>query len=176
MDKEKPEKMADACEKFRRAAFGALGIQVKVKKDEDLLHYRRGDPMTLGNLRAIPLRSVVWLHVTLDGSVRADSAYRLAHVDDYFIFTDGSLGGADLENFGANDEPAEDEYTTVYRAVPEQEKCPACKVTLPEGWSVNNRGHKVEHVCEHGVGHTCAASTDDTVHGCDGCCAQRRDL
>lgn len=166
MDKKRLEEMA-------REYLEVFGIDAKLEKDEDLRHYRRGDKMTFGDLRAIPLGSVVWLRITDDNSVRANAAYRLTGVDDSFFFENGSLWAVDMENFAYNNEPAEDGYTTVYRAIPEQEQCPACKVTLPEGWSVNNRGYKVEHVCEHGVGHTCAASTDDTVHGCDGCCAPR---
>jgi hypothetical protein len=179
MDKEYLERMAEGY-------IEALGIDGKVKKDEDLLHYLRGKPMTLGDLRAIPLGSVVWLRVIDDddNSVRVNAAYRLTGVDDDFFFGDGAYRqdadhrylALDMENFGSNDEPAEDGVMTVYCAIQEQETCPSCKETLPEGWSVNNRGHKIEHVCSHGVGHTCAASSDDTTHGCDGCCAKRKDL
>lgn len=56
--------------------------------------------------------------------------------------------------------------------------CPTCANTLPEGWSVHKRTDRgiIEHICPHGVGHPCMSSTNDGIHGCDGCCKQLREL
>lgn len=44
----------------------------------------------------------------------------------------------------------------------------ACK--LPRQWR-SDRGI-LEHVCEHGVGHPHPWAGSDSIHGCDGCCAE----
>ena len=40
-------------------------------------------------------------------------------------------------------------------------------------WIRNDRGNKVEYICQHGIGHTDPDSVSEsilTTHGCDGCC------
>lgn len=42
------------------------------------------------------------------------------------------------------------------------------------GWAMNFRPDRgiMERICQHGVGHPDPDDpTDDTVHGCDGCCS-----
>lgn len=108
--------MRSAIEKTARG----LGIKIKFEADDDLGKYRRGKQLTMGELRALDEGTVVWLYIYYKESVRADSAFRLEHRDNGWFFDDGSSLAADFQNKnGADGDPAQNEWTKIYAAIPD---------------------------------------------------------
>jgi hypothetical protein len=109
---------ADEMKKQVVDGFKGMGVDFKFDADHDLDGYRRGEPLSMGALRSMKTGDVVWLYIYYKESVRADGAYRLEVLDDGgWMFDDGSSFGADFYCDEPDEAPAEDEWTTLYRAV-----------------------------------------------------------
>jgi len=105
---------------YVRETFATFGVDFKFEADDELTKYRRGKQLTMGELRALDDGAVVWLYIYYKESVRADSAFRLERRDDGWFFDDGSSGAADFGSDGADTALAEDEWTKIFVAVPDE--------------------------------------------------------
>ena len=95
-----------------------LGVEIEFGSDPELKGYRRGDLMTMGELRALEDDSVVWLYIYYKESVRANHAFHIVREGDCWILSDGSSFGADFEDTGgADSDPAVDEWSKIFKAV-----------------------------------------------------------
>jgi len=104
-------------EKAVKKMAADIGIEISFDADADLSKFRRGERLTMGQLRALPDGAIVWLYIYYKESVRADSAFRIERRDDCWVLDDGSSFGADLDDEGPDDAPAGDEWSEVYEAV-----------------------------------------------------------
>lgn len=100
-----------------RDKLAALGMEVRFEADSDLASYRRGAPLTMGDLRGLPDDAVVWVYVFHKQSVRADGAFRVGRIEKTWMFDDGSSFNVSLEDDGADEDPAADEWTTICAAL-----------------------------------------------------------
>lgn len=104
--------------KLARDKLAALGIDLRFDADSELAGYRRGAPLTMGDLRRLPDGAVVWVYVFYKRSVRANGAFRVERRGETWMLDDGSSFNASFEDEGGADEdPAADEWTTICAAL-----------------------------------------------------------
>lgn len=85
--------------------FAQFGAEISFDADTDLEQFKRGEPMTWAELRALPENGVVWLWIYYKESVRADGAYRVTRTKGGdFFFDDGSSFAADLDDKGEDND------------------------------------------------------------------------
>lgn len=105
---------------YVRDTMASLGVEFKFEPDDDLTKYRRGKQLTMGELRALEDGVVVWLYIYYKESVRADSAFKVERRDGCWVFDDGSSFGADFDDSGRDEDLAQDEWSKVYEAIPDE--------------------------------------------------------
>ncbi len=87
---------------------GDLGVEIKFDTDRALSAYRRGTPLTVGELRALPAGAVVWAWYKEHGEdgPRIDQAMRISKSDaepNYWELEDGSSFAAGFKPTGEYD-------------------------------------------------------------------------
>lgn len=112
---------AEEMEQYVKDTFASFGAQFSFDPDQDLSKYRKGNVLTMGQLRAKKDGDLVWLYIYYKESVRANSAFRIKKHDGCWTFDDGSSFGADFDDDGRPDDiHAQNEWVTIHEAIPDK--------------------------------------------------------
>lgn len=77
-----------------------MGFPLKLSSDDDLKKFRRGELLTHGELRALPVGGALWVRYQQydERTLRANGAFRIEWVrDGCWMFEDGSSFAIDYE-------------------------------------------------------------------------------
>lgn len=103
----------EAMKTFIEETMASIGATFKFEGDGNLVGYRKGEPMRMRELRALPDGAVVFITYKEHGGrgYRINSAYRLEiRGEDNWFFDDGSSFATDFQADGlGDDEVAYDE-------------------------------------------------------------------
>lgn len=113
----KKSQLAAAVRDLAAEVAASTGIVIQIDSEVTLSRYRRGTPLTYGDLRQMVKGAVVWVRYQEYGekSPRTNGAYRLDRFteDHTWILDDGSCFGADfyMDPEAAADAPCKDDLS-----------------------------------------------------------------